>query len=684
MANSSFLSSLSGQRSRAVWAAVLAIVLFVSVNIIVRGTLVGARIDLTADKLFTLSPGTHKVLGQIDEPVTLRFYFSTVLGKELPALGKYATRVRDMLQEYAANSGGKIRLIEVDPVSFSDAEDEAVAAGLQGLPLDRTGEMVYFGLAGTNSTDESEVIAFFSPDREPFLEYDLTKVVYRLANPDRKIVGLMSWLPVRGFPGSMMARMSAMGQPWQMPTQLAQLFTVEDVSFEAAEIPANVDVLLIVHPAKPSPRALYAIDQFLMRGGRALVFVDPLAEVAQQVPGPGGKFVDTSSDLKPIFDQWGLEYDPGKVAGDMVAAFRINAGSESRPQPLEYPAWLRLDRSNVVGNDLITTELDNLVMATAGTLSMKAGTGMTFTPLVATSEQSMLLEAADLKGGRPDFESIVRNFKPSGKRLVLAARINGPSKSAFPKGPPEIEEYLKEDPEAKRKKQLEDDPMPVKQTDEEKKKEAEELRARLAKAHRTESAQPVHAVVVTDADMLQDRFWVQAQNLFGQTIAVPVSDNMNLTTNSIDNLTGSNELIGLRSRGVSRRPFTLVEDLTRKAELNLRAKERELQKQREETERKLSELQTPGRGQQGAGGEKTILSPAQVREINKFKAELLTIRKELRAVQLGLRKDIEVLEGRLWMFNIGMIPLLVALAAVGLGLARMRRRRQRMETEARG
>jgi ABC-type uncharacterized transport system involved in gliding motility auxiliary subunit len=177
---------------------------------------------------------------------------------------------------------------------------------------------------------------------------------------------------------------------------------------------------------------------------------------------------------------------------------------------------------------------------------------------------------------------------------------------------------------------------------------------------------------------------VQAQNLFGQTITVPVSDNMNLTTNSIDNLTGSNELIGLRSRGVSRRPFTLVEDLTRKAELNLRAKERELQKRREETERKLAELQTPGRGQQGPGGEKTILSPAQVREINKFKGELLGIRKELRAVQLGLRKDIEVLEGRLWMFNIGMIPLLVALAAVGLGLARMRRRRQRMETEARG
>ena len=681
MAGKSLFPSLAPRRSLAVWSIVLAVILFVSVNVIARGTLIGARLDLTADKLFTLSPGTHRVLGQIDEPVTLRFYFSSALAKQLPGVAKYATRVRDMITEYAANAGGKIRFLEIDPVAFSDAEDEAVAFGLQGLPLDRTGEMVYFGLAGSNSTDETEVIPFFSPDRESFLEYDLTRVVYRLANPDRTVVGLMSWLPVRGFPGSMMARMSSMGQPWQLTAQLEELFAVEDVSSEAAEIPENVDVLLILHPAKISERALYAVDQFLLRGGRAVIFVDPLAEVAQQVPGAGGKFVETSSDLKPIFEKWGLQYDAGKVAGDMIAAFRINAGTESRPQPLQYPPWLRLDRSNVMGDDPVTTEIDNIIMATAGGLSMKAGTGMTFTPLLATSEQSMYLDAEDLKGGRPDFEGIVSGFKPSGKRLVLAARVTGPAGTAFPDGPPAIEEYMKEDPVAERRRQIEDDPLPRKKTEEERRKEAEEVRARLAKAHRTESTRPVHAVVVADSDMLRDRFWVQAQNLFGQTIAVPVSDNMNLTTNAIDNLTGSDELIGLRSRGVSRRPFTLVEDLTRKAELELRARERELQKRREETERKLSQLQTPGGRAQG---DRTILSAAQIQEINKFKAELLGIRKQLRAVQLGLRKDIEVLEGWLWFFNIGLIPLLVAAAAVALGLARIRRRRQRMETEAKG
>ncbi len=681
MANKSLLSTLGGSRSIAVWSIVLAVILFVSVNVIARGAFVGARVDLTADRLFTLSAGTHRVLDQIQEPVTLRFYLSSALATQLPQVGKYAGRVRDMLQEYAANAGGRIRLIEIDPVAFSDAEDEAVAAGLQGLPLDRTGEMVYFGLSGTNSTDERETITFFSPERESFLEYDLTRIIYRLANPDRKVVGLMSWLPVRGFPGSMMARMSAMGQPWQMPSHLEQLFTVRDISPEAAEIPEDVDVLFILHPADASPRALYAIDQFMMRGGHAVVFVDPLAEVAQRVPGVTGKFVETSSTLGPIFDAWGLDYDPGKVVGDMAAAFQINAGTDGRPVPMPYPAWLRLGAGNVTGGEQITSEIDGLVMATAGAVALRPDSPMTLTPLVTTSEQSMLLDAERLKGGRPDFEAIVREFQPSGVRHALAARISGPSRTAFPDGPPSADEYAQEDEFERRRRQMEDD-FPLRKTEAEIRREAEELHARLVKMHRAESARPIHAVVVADADMLQDRFWVQTQNLFGQTITVPVSDNMNLTTNAIDNLIGSDELIGLRSRGISRRPFTLVEDLQRQAELNLRNKERELQRRREETERKLFDLQTPGRGQ--GEGDKVILSPAQLREVEKFKVELLEIRRELRQVQLGLREDIERLQTWLWFFNIAAIPALVALAAVLLGLGRIRRRRQRVETEAKG
>jgi ABC-type uncharacterized transport system involved in gliding motility auxiliary subunit len=666
------------RRSLALWSIALAVILFLSVNIVARGTLVGARIDLTADKLFTLSQGTHKVLSQIDEPVTLRLYFSSVLGKELPGLSKYAGRVKDMIGEYVANSGGKVRLVEIDPVAFSDAEDEAVAFGLQGLPLDRTGEKVYFGLVGTNSTDEEETIPFLSPSREPYLEYDLTKTVFRLANPKRKTVGLMSWLPVRGFPGSMMSRLSSMGRPWQLVSQLDQLFQVENVPTDTDEIPKKVDILFIFHPAVLSEKTAYAIDQFLMRGGRALIFVDPLAEIAQRMPGAGGKFVPTASDLGPIFKAWGLEYDKTKVAGDMLAAQRVNAGSQGNPVPLEYPAWLQLKRFNVVSDDLITTEIDNMVMASAGALQFKAGSGLKFTPLIAVSEQSMLLKAEDLKG-RPDFVTIAKEFKASGKRYALAARISGLAASAYPNGPPPLAAYIKGAKKDAKKAGADDKAKKAEPTAAEKKK-AETRRAALAKTHLAKSKSPIHAVVFTDADMLRDEFWIRVQNLLGQTITIPVSDNMNLVTNAIDNLTGSNELIGLRSRGVSIRPFTLVQELTRKAELNLRAKERQLQSRQEETERKLRQLQSPTRGK----GDRAILSRKQLKEIEKFKGELLTIRKQLRDVQLGLRKDIEELEGRLWILNIGLIPLLVALAAVVLGLARTRRRRQRMETEARG
>lgn len=667
------------RRSLALCSIVLAVILFLSVNILARGMLVGARLDLTVDKLFTLSQGTHKVLSRIDEPVTLRLYFSSILGKELPGLAKYAGRVKDMIGEYVANAGGKVRLVEIDPVAYSDAEDEAVAFGLRGLPLDRTGEQVYFGLVGTNSTDEEEIIPFLSPSREPYLEYDLTKMVFRLANPKRKTIGLMSWLPVRGFPGSMMSRLSSMGRPWQLVSQLDQLFQVDNVPTDSDEIPKKIDVLFVLHPAELSEKTAYAIDQFLLRGGRALIFVDPLAEIAQRVPGAGGKFVPTSSDLGLIFKTWGLEYDKTKVVGDMLAAQRVNAGTRGgRAVPLEYPAWLQLKRTNVVGDDLITTEIDNMLMASAGALGFKAGSGLTFTPIIATSEQSMLLEAEDLKG-RPDFVTIVKDFKPSGKRYTLAARVSGPVASAYPKGPPPVAAYIKVKKKDK-KKPGEDEKAKQAEPSAAAKKKAETRRAALAKVHLAKSKGSIHAVVFTDTDMLRDEFWIRVQNLLGQTITIPVSDNMNLVTNAIDNMTGSDELIGLRSRGVSVRPFTLVQEMTRKAELELRAKERELQSRQDETERKLRQLQSPVRGK----GDRAILSRKQLKEVEKFKGKLLTIRKELRAVQLGLRKDIEELEGRLWFFNIGLIPFLVALTAVVLGLARTRRRRQRMETEARG
>lgn len=649
----SFQSSRINLRVLAFAGLALAVVLFLAVNILARAGLSSSRVDLTADKLFTLSPGTYAVLSKIDEPITLRFYYSPTLGNELPNVGKYATRVRDVLKEYAAIARGKLRLEIIEPVPFSDAEDQAVAAGLQGLPLDRAGEMVYFGLAGSNSTDDEERVPFFSPDREAFLEYDLTKLVHNLANPKRKTIGLMTALPIKGFPGTMMARLNpALARPWQLIAHLGQLFDLKEVPMDAAEIPAGIDVLLVIHPAEISTKAMYAIDQYALGGGRVVAMVDPLSEAAERSLGPGAKPVPATSTLKPLFDAWGIDMPEGKSVGDMTSARRVNAGTDTRPQAVEYPIWQILRPANFSTTDLIASGIEIMQLTSPGALSPKEGATTTFTPLIQTSAKADLVDVEKIKG-KPDFAGILENFKPSGTPYTIAARISGPVKTAFPNGLPKDE--AKEG------------------ADEDKAAEAKPADA-SAKPQLMESKGPIQAVIIADTDLLQDRFWVQMQDLFGQAVATPLSNNMDFVTNALDNLTGSNDLIGLRSRGISQRPFERVEALQRDAETRLRAKERELQTQREETEKKLADLQRPGQAAAAQGGQ-VNLSPAQQEEIDKFKAELLKIRRDLRGVQLDLRKDIERLKTRLWFFDIALIPLLVAVLAIGLGIWRMRRRR---------
>ena len=635
-----------GAESLGLASLLVALVLFVAVNILAQAGLKGARLDLTGDKLFTVTEGTRSILAKIDEPVTLRFYFSSSLGKELPGLAKYAGRVRDLLGEYTALAGGKIRLQIADPSPFSDAEDTAVAFGIQGIPLDQTGEMVYFGLAGTNSTDDEETVPFFSPARERFLEYDLTKLIHNLANPKRTVIGLMTPLPVRGYSGTAMARMGR-GRPWQMVEQLQQLFEVQTVDTDTDAIGEKIDVLMIVHPVGLPERTIYAVDQFLMNGGRALIFTDPLAEIAGRVPAPGGGRLPVASNPKRLFDAWGIEQTPGMAVGDRKLARRVDAGTAQRSQPVDFLPWITLKPENFAAGDVTTNEIESMNLASAGSLKPKAGATTKFTPLITTSPEAMLIETTKLKN-RPDFFGLIREFKPAGVPYTLAARISGPVPSAFPDGPP-ADKALKKD-------------------------------AAKKPPHLSKSKSDINVIVVADADMLRDQFWVELQQFFGQVIAIPVANNIDFVINALDNLAGSDDLIGLRSRGVSQRPFERVVDLTRAAEIRYRATERELQTRREQTEQKLSDLQRPGQ----AGGGKIILTPAQIEEIDKFKGELLKIRKQLRQVQLDLRKEIEALEARLQFYNIALIPIGVAALAIILGLLRIRRRRQRMETEAMG
>lgn len=627
-------SNIAAKRAAAAGAGiVLAALLFVAVNMLANLLFASARLDLTSDKLFTLSQGTRAILGKIEEPIVLRFYYSERLGREVPSYGVYAQRVRELLEEYRNNARGRLRLEVIDPAPYSDEEDRAVAFGLQGVPLNQQGETVYFGLVGTNGADREETIPFFQPERERFLEYDLTKAVYNLSVTKKPQVGLLSSLPLEGeFRGR-----GQPSPPWAVYTQLGQFFDIRPVARDSAEIPAEIGVLMIVHPKNLPEPTLYAIDQFVLRGGRALVFVDPMSEGEMARGGPAAMGGPTGSNLAKLFDAWGLSMEDDKLAGDRAAARRVNAGTEGRVRAVDYVLWLSLREANFERSDVLLTEASTIQMASAGILAKKEGATTEFVPLLRTSPQSQAISVDEVRM-QPDPAALLANFKPSGTSLALAARIRGQSKSAFAEAPAV----------------------------------AEGQPARTA-AHLAQSTGPINVIVVADTDMLEDRFWVQVQDFFGQRVATPAAYNGDFVVNAVDNLLGSSDLIGLRGRGLSQRPFTLLADIQREAELRFRAKERELSEKLRETERRLAELQGRG-GPRGEDAPRSILTADQQSEIDRFRAELIGVRRELRDVQRDLRQDIEAVQTFTKAVNIGAVPALVALLAVGLGLARLRRR----------
>jgi gliding motility-associatede transport system auxiliary component len=639
------------------WAALACIALIlVSVNLI-AGRLLSQRLDLTAEHLYTLSPGTSRTLAKIGEPITLRFYYSTRLGDTAPAYGVYARRVRELLDQYVAAAGGKIRLEVFDPQPYSAVEDQAVAFGLQGVPLNREGEQVYFGLAGTNSTDDQQVIAFFSPQRERFLEYDLTKLVHNLAVPKKTVVGLLSFLPLEGdMAAVMMGRPSV---PMAIVSQLKEVDTIEPLAADITAIPADVDVLMLVHPQHLSDKTLFAIDQFVLRGGKALVFVDPYSELAAAHPQrPGMPGSPPGSDLPRLFKSWGIELLPAVVAADRGDAQSVNVPVPGRsPEALDYVAWLDLHGGDLDRRDMITADLNHVAMATAGIIEPLPKAETTLEPLITTSPQSMQIPV-DKVMGMPDVAGLLADFKPGGKRLILAARLSGMVDSAFPEGPPR--------PPAKpglakpgAAKSAATGPTAAK--------------AAPAAGWLSRSRQPINVVVVADTDLLDDSFWVQQENFFGRQVMVPTADNGDFVANAIDVLAGGEDLIGLRSRGTIARPFAVVDRIRREAEARYSAEEQSLRAKLKNTEGKLASL--TGSGETGAAA---ALSPAQEKAIGEFRADMLETRRQLRRVQAALRQNIARLKAGLEFVDIALVPIVVALVAIVLAALRLRRRRRRM------
>jgi ABC-type uncharacterized transport system involved in gliding motility auxiliary subunit len=608
----------------------------IGVNMFADAQLADRRIDLTAQRLYTLSPGTKQILAGLKEPITLRLFYSRRLGSAVPLYGTYSDRVREMLNEYASAANGKVKLEFLDPEPFSDTEDRAMAYGLQGVPVDQSGEQVYFGLVGNNLLDDERTIGFFQPERERFLEYDLTRLVYELSNPKRPMVGVMSSLPLDGDP-RMMMRGGAGGQPYAVMQALRQTDQIKMVALDARAIDPDIQVLLVAEAQNLSDATLYAIDQFVMRGGRLMAMVDPYSEALAAMPSPTGMPPDdTSSNLKKLFDAWGIGFDPAKVVADPTGAWRVRANPDERVQAVDYLAWFNI-QNGISHDDPATADLQQVTVASSGYLTKQDGAAIEFTPLLTSSAQSGLIAVDQVK--MPDPARILADFKSDGVARVIAARVRGKLHSAFT-GPPAP-------PAAPAEGQQPAEPLPP---------------------FKAETDGPANLVLVADSDILADRYWVRIQDFFGEPQATPFSDNGAFVANLIDTLGGGDALIGLRSRGPSIRPFALVQRMQARAEVTFRQSEQELQKHLDDTEKQLREL----RG--GTGKDQVVITPEQRAAIDTARTEIVDTRKKLRAVQLELNRDISRLETELRVADIVLVPALLAVLAIGLGIARNRRR----------
>jgi ABC-type uncharacterized transport system involved in gliding motility auxiliary subunit len=593
-------------------------VAFLAFNMLSALGLGNVRLDLTEQKLYTISEGTERILGELDEPINLYFFYSDKSARDLAVLRNYAVRVEEMLKAYERAANGKIKLHIIDPEPFSEDEDKAAGFGLQAVPANQSGEQIYFGLAGTNAVDDKQIIPFFPLDQEEFLEYQLSQLVQGLAKPERPVVGLLSGLQLNGG-FDMMARQPM--APWMVMEEVRQLFKIDSLKAGIDKIPDQVSVLLLVHPKNLPQPTLYAIDQFVLRGGKLLVFVDPLSEADNAPPMMPGDDEGKASDLEPLFKAWGLRMVPDKVLGDGSYALSVSMGQGQRPA--RHAAWLALPKRAMNQDDVATSSLESLNIATAGILEPVEGAKTQFMPLLQSSEYAMPFDAARFAAlGNP--EELIRDLEPTGERYAIAARISGPAQSAYPNGIEGQKDGLK-------------------------------------------SAENINVIAVADTDLLTDRMWVQVQDFFGQRVPQPFADNAGFAINALDNLSGSDALISVRSRGRFSRPFEVVEALQREAEAQFRVKEEDLQKRLAETDQKLASLQ------QQDPSKPLELTPEQQATVQQFIAEKLRIRKELREVRFQLNAQIEDLGRTLKLVNILAVPLLLTLGVLALWLWRRRK-----------
>ena len=632
---------MSTQTQRKIGTASLVLLglVFIAAVTANNALLSGLRFDLTENNLYTVSPGTRALLSNIEEPINLYYFFSDTETSDITPLRNFATRVRELLEELDAVAGENLNLNIIDPVPFSEDEDRAAQFGLQPINLG-LGQAIYFGLVGTNSVGEEEIISIFNPDRERFLEYEIARMIYSLARPEKVVVGLLAGVPMTpGFD----PQMQRPTEPWVIYTQAEQLFEVRTLSSSLTNIEEELDVLWLVHPKGLGLETLYAIDQFILRGGRALIFLDPFAEIDMLNSGgdPAAMAAGSSSNLDPLLAAWGIGFTDTEVVADNQLALSISTGAGLRP--IRHLGLLGLNSAAMDNDDVITDGLSTLNLGSTGHFTLLDGSTAEIEPLLTSSLDAALLPAIQVQM-LSDPEMLQDGFVPTGESYILAARITGQLTTAFPDGQPQDiipdSEVAASIPE----------PSP-------------------ASNNHTNSIENANVILIGDVDFLSDRLWVQRQNFLGQQLTTAFASNGDFVINSLDNLSGSAELIGIRARGTYSRPFTRVEALRRDADAQFRQTEQLLQAELTETETRLAELQA-ARTDEGA----LLASPEQQAEVQRFLDQQIRIRQDLRAVQRNLDQDIERLGVILQAINIVVVPLLLTLFA--LGTVALRRKRK--------
>ena len=603
-----------------------------------------ARIDLTENKLYTLTLGTRDLIAEIDEPIKFRFFFSQRASEDLTALRAYARRVQELLEEYQALAGGSINLEIIDPEPFSEEEDLAAQFGLQSVPVNNAGDELYFGLVGTNSVDDQLIISFFQPDKEEFLEYDISRIIHQLNSSRKPKVGLLSSLKIQGDIDTSTFQTTP---AWVVIDQLTQQYEVVDVAMDATELPRDMQLLIIVHPKSLSDATLFAIDQFAMAGGRVLLFVDPLAEMERRPPG--AMPTEPASDFS-LLSNWGMQLRADTVLADSAAA--LNVGG-SNGQSVRHLGILGLSAENFNSDDVSLASLESINVTTSGILDMVGRPESRIDILIQSSENAMPMASTEFQS-LTDPEQLLKTFVPTGKRYTIAARISGKAVTAYPGGV-DVETV----PEAEAEAEVEGQGQGQGQGQVESTRDTQLHQAVLT------ATDKLNVIVVADTDILTDRLWVQVQNFFGQTIASPWANNGDFVLNSVDNLLGGSELISIRSRGRFSRPFTVVESLRLAAQSKYQKSADTLQRELEETEAELNEVESSQSDQN-----LLALSPEQEQAITQFQDEKLRIRKQLRDVRHQLDKDIEGLGATLKLINIIVLPLLLVLVIYAMRYTR--------------